>query len=545
MKEHFQDYGVRRWAGDDLIELQGEPLEAIQRLVEPYAPCILQGCGLNREENRIEPGLVALWKMGPDKVRECVKIARFGGCPAHTLPVYLTLECRPEERVYMDGGSKVIAYQYTARETTVRGEAEDNCPLTITAEGGPRLVDAMGITRKLDREGGDAANVKVASFVEDTAEEPGNLEAGSTLKELFGKIRRWFAALGKLAFKDKVAQSDFEETLNTAFNNKVDKVNGKGLSTEDFTTAFKNKLNNIANNANNYTHPSSAAGAKKSDLYKITTDANGHVTGSVAVAKSDITALGIPGEDTVYIHPTTAGNKHIPAGGSSGQYLKYSTAGTAAWASPASNTASSSAAGFMSAADKTKLDAIEAGAQVNPAFATTSGVSSIPSTTDGLYQTGASNSGSHLNSLGTSNTVARGDHKHSLSIPNASTSKPGLMSKTDKANLNNLMNMRIVGLYQFNSSGGLYSSYGMAITCTRNSTTDPVTNKTVDCYKVTLNGGNSSKAYYAIIIPGIGYTGSVGGRCAGQQSINVVLYKAGTNTATLANSGMLVLIETA
>ena len=187
MKEHFQDYGVRRWAGDDLIELQGEPLEAIQRLVEPYAPCILQGCGLNREENRIEPGLVALWKMGPDKVRECVKIARFGGCPAHTLPVYLTLECRPEERVYMDGGSKVIAYQYTARETTVRGEAEDNCPLTITAEGGPRLVDAMGITRKLDREGGDASLTKVV-FGEENAEE---LKSGNTLAKLFGSIRQW------------------------------------------------------------------------------------------------------------------------------------------------------------------------------------------------------------------------------------------------------------------------------------------------------------------------------------------------------------------
>ena len=36
--------------------------------------------------------------------------------------------------------------------------------------------------------------------------------------------------------------------------------------------------------------------------------------------------------DTVYTHPTTAGNKHIPSGGASGQFLKYSAAGTAAWA---------------------------------------------------------------------------------------------------------------------------------------------------------------------------------------------------------------------
>ncbi len=35
------------------------------------------------------------------------------------------------------------------------------------------------------------------------------------------------------------------DTLNAAIGNKVDKVEGKGLSTEDFTTALKNKLENL------------------------------------------------------------------------------------------------------------------------------------------------------------------------------------------------------------------------------------------------------------------------------------------------------------
>ena len=35
--------------------------------------------------------------------------------------------------------------------------------------------------------------------------------------------------------------------------------------------------------------------------------------------------------NTVYTHPTTSGNKHIPAGGSSGQILRWSADGTAAW----------------------------------------------------------------------------------------------------------------------------------------------------------------------------------------------------------------------
>lgn len=49
-----------------------------------------------------------------------------------------------------------------------------------------------------------------------------------------------------------------------------------------------------------YTHPSYAA--KTSGLYKITVDATGHVSAATAVAKDDITALGIPGSG--YTHPT-------------------------------------------------------------------------------------------------------------------------------------------------------------------------------------------------------------------------------------------------
>lgn len=82
-------------------------------------------------------------------------------------------------------------------------------------------------------------------------------------------------------------------TLTTELAKKVDKVTGKQLSTNDYTTAEKTKLSGIAEGANKYVHPTSAAGAKTSGLYKITTDANGHVTAATAVAKADITALGI------------------------------------------------------------------------------------------------------------------------------------------------------------------------------------------------------------------------------------------------------------
>lgn len=99
---------------------------------------------------------------------------------------------------------------------------------------------------------------------------------------------------------------------------KVDKVAGKGLSTNDYTTAEKTKLAGIADGANKYVHPTHTAAA--SGLYKVTVDALGHVTATTKVAKNDITALGIPAQDTTYDNATT------------------------------------SAAGLMSAADKTKLD---------------------------------------------------------------------------------------------------------------------------------------------------------------------------------------------
>lgn len=99
---------------------------------------------------------------------------------------------------------------------------------------------------------------------------------------------------------------------------KVDKVADKGLSTNDYTTAEKTKLAGIAEGANKYVHPSYTA--KTSGLYKVTVDATGHVSAVAAVTKGDITALGIPGQDTTYPEATTA------------------------------------KAGLMSAADKSKLD---------------------------------------------------------------------------------------------------------------------------------------------------------------------------------------------
>lgn len=49
--------------------------------------------------------------------------------------------------------------------------------------------------------------------------------------------------------------ANFATTMTNALANKVDKIAGKQLSTEDYTTAEKTKLSGIATGANNYTHP--------------------------------------------------------------------------------------------------------------------------------------------------------------------------------------------------------------------------------------------------------------------------------------------------
>lgn len=74
----------------------------------------------------------------------------------------------------------------------------------------------------------------------------------------------------------------------------------------------KTKLDGL----NNYTHPTSPAGAKTSGLYKIATDANGHVSEATAVVKGDIDALGVIS---------------VPEGGTEGQFVQNKS-GSPAWA---------------------------------------------------------------------------------------------------------------------------------------------------------------------------------------------------------------------
>ena len=164
------------------------------------------------------------------------------------------------------------------------------------------------------------------------------------------------------------AHQEVTDALNAAIGNKVDKVSGKGLSTNDLTDTLKSNYD-AAYSHSQSDHAPSTAQANVIEIVKVngtaltpsskavditvptkvsqltndsgfnTTDNN--TTYSLTKSGSTITLTGSDGSttsvtdsDTKYTHPTTSGNKHIPSGGSSGQILEWSADGTAKWVTP-------------------------------------------------------------------------------------------------------------------------------------------------------------------------------------------------------------------
>lgn len=122
--------------------------------------------------------------------------------------------------------------------------------------------------------------------------------------------------------------NNLQSTMNTELAKKVGKVTVAGSGNAVTTASISGDTLTLTKGAtyNNYVHPAGSAPSKASGFYKFSTNSTSHVASVTAVAKSDITALGIPGQDTTY------GN------------------------------ATQSTSGLMSAADKTKLDGISTGA---------------------------------------------------------------------------------------------------------------------------------------------------------------------------------------
>ena len=142
MKRHIQQPGVRQWAGDDLIELQAEPMKAIDSFFAEYGPCIIQGCQVADNEDGtydISSGLLALAGIDANG-NDTFKVVPFSGIASVPLPVYFTLAYSTIERSYLDGQVKPIAYNYRAEMATVRPAGEY---LELSEDCIPRFVDVI------------------------------------------------------------------------------------------------------------------------------------------------------------------------------------------------------------------------------------------------------------------------------------------------------------------------------------------------------------------------------------------------------------------
>lgn len=191
--------------------------------------------------------------------------------------------------------------------------------------------------------------------------------------------------------------------LNTLLGKKVDKVDGKGLSTNDFTTAYKNKLDGIAEGANKYTLPtasSSTLGGIKTGyqtsgkVYALQVDSNGN--GYVSVPWTD--------NDTTYNVVSTSANGLAPKlPNNASQYLN----GQGKWTTPSGYT--------LPQASSTTLGGVKIGSNITVSSGTISLTKSnvvdalgyTPPTTNTTYEV-------------------------------ATTSDDGLMSATDKSRLDQL-----------------------------------------------------------------------------------------------------------
>ncbi|EFR52734.1 collagen-like protein [Bacteroides fragilis] len=143
MKRHVQKTGVRQWAGEDLLELQSEPLKAIDDFFSEYGNCVIKGMEVKPALNGsydITEGLVALSGVDADS-KPAFKVVRFAGIESTTLPIYLTLAHHVLERPYSDGQVKPVAYNYYAAVSNIKPESGDY--LEVAAENIPRFVDVI------------------------------------------------------------------------------------------------------------------------------------------------------------------------------------------------------------------------------------------------------------------------------------------------------------------------------------------------------------------------------------------------------------------
>ena len=214
-------------------------------------------------------------------------------------------------------------------------------------------------------------------------------------------------------------QSEYA-ALIAAIAGKVDKVEGKGLSTEDYTTAEKTKLSGIEAGANNYTLPAattSALGGVKVGS-NLAVDANGVISGDYSAATTSANGL-MSSTDKAKLDGIAEGATAVTVDSAISSTSTNPVENQAIYTALSGKVDTETGKGLSSNdytdAEKTKLAGIEAGANAY----------TLPAATTSAL--GGVKVGSNL--AVDANGVISGNYS------NASSSAAGLMSAADKTAL--------------------------------------------------------------------------------------------------------------
>lgn len=165
------------------------------------------------------------------------------------------------------------------------------------------FVSALGLNPNTGGGGGGGATYNRLDLWGDyTADRAGWVLSAALGYELHNRVSSLESNivpdLSEYATRTWVQQQGY--ATSAALSNKVDKIEGYGLSKNDFTDALLSKLNGIEAGANRYIHPTGGADAAIDDaagrvLAGITVNAQGHVTSvsSKTLAAADIPTLSI------------------------------------------------------------------------------------------------------------------------------------------------------------------------------------------------------------------------------------------------------------
>jgi hypothetical protein len=227
------------------------------------------------------------------------------------------------------------------------------------------------------------------------------------------------------------------KVINSALGNKVDKVSGKGLSTNDFTTAEKEKLAGITAGATKVTVDSALSGTSTNPVQnkvintalagKVGSVETGSANGTISVDGTDVAVKGLGSaaytNSNAYAtaaQGTAAGTALQSLSKTDGTYVKLTVGKSGTAGSIAVNDAAIGTA-LNAKADASAVPTKLSDLTNDTGFITDDDIpeGAAASTTDPLMDGEVA--------VGTSNAFARGDHRHP-----SDTSKQDVITSTNK-----------------------------------------------------------------------------------------------------------------